>query len=69
MNRRVNDDVDDALFTRLFRPRSQVDGYTTVDPSAANIMLRSESYQKADRESAILAENGALPRSRSVVDR
>ena len=58
VNIRVKDDVDDASFTLCSHLRPRGEYYTAVDPTAANIVLRSESRQKADRESAILAENG-----------
>ena len=58
MNIRVKDDVDDASFTLCSHLRPRGEYYTAVDPTAANIVLRSQSRQKADRESAILAENG-----------
>ena len=40
MNRRVNDGVDDALFTRLFTPRSQGRRYTCMRSAGASFSSR-----------------------------
>ena len=58
MNRRVNDDVDDASFTRYSHLCSRVDGYTAGDLAGGHTVLYSTSHQKADRKSAILAAKG-----------
>ena len=62
----MSDDVDDALFIRLFTLRSQARRYTAVDPTAENIVLWIQSHQKDNRESAILAENGPDRRASQI---